>query len=293
MGSISHYQRITQFPTYALARWYVQACGFSVLPLRPRNKQRLFGGTTFQEWLPCDHHLRKWFCTPQPYNLGIVTGAISGDLCVLDFDEFAVYQIWISQIPAASDLPCVRSARGVHVYCRLGTLPQGGRGSFDGMEFGDIIANGVITAPPSIHPSGHQYVWVGDPRRIPLFSCLAEISIEKVVAARSTPASERRPIERTRARPSGIEHPTAYAQAALAAEGRKIMEVGKGQRNRQLYLAALKLAKYLDILGETSYEQELRRYAQAAGMTEGADVIWATIQSGKRNGAEHGVMAKI
>lgn len=292
MGVISQYERVTHYPTYALARWYVNVCGFSVMPFAPRSKRRLFGGTVFQEWLPRDEHLQKWFCTPQVNNLGIVCGAISGNLCVLDFDEFGIYQHWISHIPAAYDLPCVRSARGVHVYVRLHTLPPGGEGSFDGLPFGQILTRGTITAPPSIHPSGQQYVWAGDPRHVPLFFCLADLSVEKVSEDRSI-SSVKPSLPKTPLAASGIRNQLAYAQAAIRYEGQKIVDVGQGRRNIQLYQAALKLSKYLDILTETQLEQELIHWAEAAGMQEGpADVIRDTIYSGLRNGCQHGVIRK-
>lgn len=177
----SFFSRLQTYPTYALARWYVNACGFSVLPLKPRSKQRLFAGTTFQTWMPREDQLHKWFCTKQPYGLAIVPGEVSGNLVILDFDDLMVYQVWISLMPGAAELPCVRSARGVHVYIRLQALPQGGKGMFEGLVFGDIVTRGTITAPPSIHPSGHQYTWAaGDPRCVPLFSCLAVLGVERI-----------------------------------------------------------------------------------------------------------------
>ena len=290
MGVISQYERVTRYPTYALARWYVQVCGFAVLPCAPRSKRRLFGGTVFQTWLPREDHLRNWFCTPQPNNLGIVCGAISGNLCVLDFDKVGIYQVWISQIPEAYELPCVRSARGVHVYIRLTTLPQGGKGLFDGLVFGEIVTRGAITAPPSIHPSGHQYVWAGDPRRIPLFSCLADLGITRPPTMLGSIPSAVRLRPKTVPAAHGIRFPVAYAQAAVTAEVRKILAAGRGQRNQQLYRSALKLAKYLEILSESQIRQDLIHAAEAAGMQESPhDVIRATIQSGLKNGCQHGV----
>lgn len=275
--------------TYRMAKWYVESCGWSVMPLRPQSKQRLLKGTHFQQWLPCPHHLRAWFNEAHANNLAVVLGAISGNLVVIDFDEIGVFRVWVSSIPGASDVPMVKTARGVHVYVRLRTLPAGGEGSFQGMHFGQILAQGAITAPPSLHPTGHHYQWVnGDPRRIPLFSCLADVGIDP--AESTAPQASVRPRPTVFQAAADIRAPLAYAQAAVAGEVRKIHDAGNGQRNNQLYRSALKLAKYMDILSSSQLEEALIQAAQAAGMTEAEDGIRPTTRSGFRHGVEHGIL---
>lgn len=283
----SLYQALQDYPTYKYARWYCFTCGFSVVPLKVHSKQRLFAGTHFQTWFPCDEHLRKWFCTKQSYNLAIVPGEVSGNLVVIDFDELAVYQIWSSLVPGATDLPCVRSARGVHVYVRLQALPVNGKGRFEGLVFGDILARGAITAPPSIHPSGHLYRWAGNPAAVPLFSCLADLGIERISSEQHT--ADRKPITMdTFRRASGIHHPAAYVQAALLGEKRRLLELPEGQRNAGLYRAALKLSKYLTVISEPELTAQLETVAQQIGLEQRE--IRSTIHSGLQRGIENGVL---
>lgn len=288
---MTHSQRLQQFPTYALARWYVNACGFSVLPLKPGSKQRLLSGTHFQEWLPCDHHLQRWFCTAPSNGIAVVAGAISGNLVILDFDEFGVYQVWHALMPVAHDLPCVRTARGVHVYVRCQTLPPSGEGEFQGMRFGQILASGAITAPPSLHPTGHQYAWAaGNPRLIPLFPCLASLGVARC-SNHGGQVADRRPLPAKSYRedaPQRIRNPRLYVQAAICGEQRAILAAVEGARNRQLYQSALKLAKYLELMSLTELETDLERVALQAGLEPGE--IKPTIRSGLEHGVKNGVL---
>lgn len=274
------------YPTYKMAKWYCFTCGFSVIPLKVQSKQRLFAGNHFQTWFPCDEHLRKWFCTRQPYNLAIVPGEVSGNLVVIDFDDFAVYQVWSSLIPDATGLPAVRSSRGVHVYVRLETMPINGKACFDGLLCGDVIARGSITAPPSTHPSGHVYRWIGNPGAVPLFSCLASLGIERVTEGRS---EQKKPIDVTHFRKiEGIRSPAAYVHAAMVGEQRRLLELPEGQRNAGLYRAALKLSKYLTVIYEPELITELEKIGQQIGLEKME--IQSTIRSGLRRGVENGVL---
>lgn len=287
MGKRSQGRLFQDYPTYKIAKWYCFTCGFSVIPLKVKSKQRLFAGNHFQTWFPCDEHLRKWFCTNQPYNLAIVPGEVSGNLVAIDFDELAVYQVWSSLFPGATDLPCVRSARGVHVYVRLQSLPVNGKGSFEGLMFGDILSRGAITAPPSIHPSGHVYRWEGTPAAVPLFSCLADLGLERLPSEQQR--SDRRPITMdTFRRASGIHHPAAYVHAALVGEKQRLLDVPEGQRNAGLYRAALKLSKYLTVISEPELTAELETIALQIGLEQRE--IRSTIRSGLQRGVEHGVL---
>jgi hypothetical protein len=272
-----------RFPVYAYARWYCFACGFSVVPLMPQSKARAFKGNHFQEWLPCDEHLRKWFCTSKPYGIAIVPGEVSGNLVIVDFDELPIYQTWLSLVAGAGELPAVRSSRGVHVYVRVKTMLKNGDAAFEGQVFGQVIGHGNITAPPSVHPSGATYKWLGDPRRIPTIANIADLGIE-----RQTPNQDQRvdrPVQKVPLRglkTGSIRNPQAYVSAAIRQEVDKVRQTKKGARNRELFYAARKLAKYRSVVSEDLIIRELQSAAAAAGMTETDDSITPTIHSGFR-----------
>lgn len=131
--------------------------GLSVFPL-PRGSKRPAKGfrwKEFQNRRADQTELAKWFESSEQ-NMAVVTGAVSGDLVVRDFDVEGAYARWQQAHPEAARIfPTVRTARGHHVYAR---------GQVDGTKVhsdGELRACGVyVLAPPSVHPSGAFYSWV-------------------------------------------------------------------------------------------------------------------------------------
>ena len=129
--------------------------GFATVPLRPRDKRPLFPG--WQRGDPA-----AWGRAPLDANVGIVTGRPSGGLVVLDFDGVETADV-LGDTPAelARRTLVVRTARGWHVYAREpGVRSCRWRGV-------DVKAEGgLVVAPPSIHPSGHRYAFLGGVRQV-------------------------------------------------------------------------------------------------------------------------------
>jgi hypothetical protein len=127
--------------------------GWSVIPLKERSKEAAVRWKEWQDKRPDDDQLAKWF-TGKERNLAVVLGLVSGGLTVCDFDKAETYHAWAGRYPElAKTLPTVRSGRGFHVYFHSQLTKSS---KFNG---GDLKASGYIVLPPSIHPSGVQYVW--------------------------------------------------------------------------------------------------------------------------------------
>jgi hypothetical protein len=96
------------------------------------------------------HQIERWFARWPRANLAVATGAPGPQ--VLDIDDLDAAAGTLSQL---SDVPCVATARGRHYWFagvgeRTITLGYGelrGRGSY-------------VIAPPSIHETGTEYVWL-------------------------------------------------------------------------------------------------------------------------------------
>lgn len=133
-------------------RAFYAGLGLETIPLRPREKRPLRKG-----WR--DGGAQQWVGVPADVNIGILTGAPSGGLVVLDFDtEDGPFDVLgLRPMMLASLTMVVKTARGWHVYARstelATTSPRAGL---------DIRGDGaLVAAPPSVHPSGARYEFVG------------------------------------------------------------------------------------------------------------------------------------
>lgn len=128
------------------------ALGLATIPLRPRAKRPLRRG-----WLtPAPE---QWVGAPSDANVGILTGAPSGGLVVLDFDTRDGPEAMLGMTPAqlAVVTIVVETSRGWHVYARAESCQT--RTIWEGV---DLRGQGaMVVAPPSVHPSGFVYRLMG------------------------------------------------------------------------------------------------------------------------------------
>lgn len=151
--------------------------GYSIIPITYRSKRPAFDAlratgsiidgdiswSMYKERQATAHELKVWFNGPKR-NLAIVSGY--NGLVVLDFDTIELYAAWVAWSESAGSIAAacqtstyrVYSARGVHVYLTVDEDVE----SFQ-LPGIDIKSKwGYVLAPPSIHPSGHQYRGVGE-----------------------------------------------------------------------------------------------------------------------------------
>lgn len=144
-----------------VARSYL-ARGWSVLPLRPREKRPLAAWRKLQRERPTEDDLVDWFKRWPDANIGVVTGEVS-NLIVLDVDpkhggDIALKQLERCYSPLPPTVEAVTGGGGRHFYfTHPGFLTRNRAGLAQGVDLrGD---GGYIVAPPSIHPSGRPYQW--------------------------------------------------------------------------------------------------------------------------------------
>ncbi|NPV52638.1 MAG: AAA family ATPase [Firmicutes bacterium] len=130
--------------------------GWSVIPLRPKDKKPAIPSwEPYQKRRATEEQVRHWWQGDSSFNIGIVTGAVSG-ICVLDIDgpqgREAVKGL------ALPPTPTVETGKGWHCYFKHPGGPvQNAVGLLPHVDLrGD---GGYVAAPPSIHPSGRQYRW--------------------------------------------------------------------------------------------------------------------------------------
>lgn len=135
------------------------ARGWSVIPLRPRDKRPLLDSwSPYQQQRATADQLQAWWTQWPDANVGLVAGAISG-LVILDVDgpEGTKSLLTLTRVCPKT---CVSSTgKGKHLLFRH---PGGSVRNFarklPGLDLrGD---GGYIVAPPSIHPNGKTYKWI-------------------------------------------------------------------------------------------------------------------------------------
>lgn len=156
------------------AVWYCEH-GFAVVPLNAKSKQPAMA-----------HGLNDWFDDPQSarevwgkfpdFNVGIVCGAPSHGLLVLDFDidedkEKDGYATLTAWERAQGELPetavAITGSGGMHYLYR--TSRNNIRPSANGELGVDVRCDGsYIVAPPSVHPNGNRYEWQDHPEDVPI-----------------------------------------------------------------------------------------------------------------------------
>jgi hypothetical protein len=149
------------------------ARGWSVLPLRPREKRPLVPWAHLQNERPSRDDIAEWFQRWPDANIGIVTGEISR-LIALDVDpkhggDAALERLERQYGPLSATVEAATGGGGRHLYfAHPGGLVRNRAGLAQGIDLrGD---GGYIVAPPSLHPSGRPYEWVAGrtPDEIPL-----------------------------------------------------------------------------------------------------------------------------
>ena len=131
---------------YQAAQQFV-AVGFSVIPILPDGSKR-----PSQEWKPfaerfaTTDELQHWYQSTQPFGIGVICGAISGNLEVVDIDQVDLApqfeQIINTSCPGLLDrIITIKTPRdggkGRQYWCRLPYSPPGHEDLARGLRPGD------------------------------------------------------------------------------------------------------------------------------------------------------------
>jgi len=141
--------------------------GLSVIPLKYRGKEPLVPWKEFQKRLPSIKEVEEWLRRFKNFNIAIVTGAVSGNLVVIDFDSEEKFKEFIAKVredntrlaEVLANTWIVKTGKGYHVYFRIEEHTFRTKPKL--VADVDVKAEGgYVVAPPSIHPSGARYEFV-------------------------------------------------------------------------------------------------------------------------------------
>jgi hypothetical protein len=138
------------------------ARGWSVLPVRARDKRPLIAWEALQAARPSANDLNDWFQRWPDANIGIVTGEIS-NLVVVDIDpmhggDHSIERLQQRFGPLPPTVESKTGGGGRHLYfAHPGNFCRNRAGLAQGIDLrGD---GGYVVAPPSVHPNGQRYAW--------------------------------------------------------------------------------------------------------------------------------------
>ena len=138
------------------------ARGWSLLPLRSRDKRPLIAWEPLQSSRPSPEQVSGWFSRWPDANIGVVTGEIS-NLVVIDIDPSHGGDASLKRLEQQFGLlpetvEAITGGGGSHFYfAHPGGLIRSRMGLAQGIDLrGD---GGYVVAPPSVHPSGRLYAW--------------------------------------------------------------------------------------------------------------------------------------
>jgi hypothetical protein len=138
------------------------ARGWSVVPIRAREKRPLIAWQMHQQRRASEDDVRAWFARWSDANIAIVTGAVSG-LVVVDIDprhggDSSLAHLEREHGPLPRTVEAISGGGGRHVYfAHPGGHVHNKVALAPGIDLrGD---GGLVVAPPSVHPSGARYAW--------------------------------------------------------------------------------------------------------------------------------------
>lgn len=251
--------------------------GFSIVPCVGKKASIPWSGLCQQRATP--RRVQEWHNIGALQNVGIIGGAVSGNLVLIDLDGNEAIDRFNRAFPYLTDTYTVisGSGHGAHLYLRASILPKSKRTT--GLEWGNVElrADGCyVVAPPSIHPDTNRPYEVFN--RVPIKQVLNLTQLSMWIDQQN--ATKRTVTEHHKGQPT-IDS-SRWALAALAAESAAVRTAPSGARNHTLNRAAFKLGQLVadGKLNRADVEAELRAAAAALSAEDGESTVNRTIRSG-------------
>lgn len=260
------------------------ALGFSVIPLQDRSKIASGSWKAQQSVRFSEPTCRSM--DGKGYNVGIVTGSISG-IFVIDIDGEEGFQTLKNLELEYGILPktaCTITSSGMHFYFKL---PAGEQSNIRNLSSkganGQVMPKvdvrgegGYVVAPPSIHPSGHEYRWYLSPWEVEIAE-VPEGWLDLLIKRAPEPTPPATYNHKDKSFVSN-DRKNAYLNKVIDDELSQLSQAQQGERNAQLNRSAFALSRLVHQgLDESYLRAELEKTALAIGLQHGE--IVSTIDS--------------
>lgn len=249
--------------------------GFSVIPLQGKKPAIGVLWQPFQQRRADVMDIHRWDKTSALQNVGIVCGAISGNLVVMDCDSLDACRMFELNFPALRHTFTINtgSGKGKHYYYRVENLPPTTRALNIAGGNLELRANGCyVVAAPSIHPDTGRHYGMNRVDPILQMKDMADLVIwlQALMEAKTpkpTPAPIPAPKKATEGRTmlerGTIRNPQAYGHAAINKELDILHRTRPGAQNNQLNQSAYNLGQLVGD-GILAYDQAAAALLAAA-----------------------------
>lgn len=235
---------------------FYQRNGWAVLPLRTRMKMAYLTWKHSQTYRMTLPEVETFWRMSPDANIGLICGQVSG-FFVLDCDsQQAIHEVTMRGMTRTL---AARTANGLHFYFKLPDFRVGNRAKF--LPGCDIRGEGgYVVAPPSIHPSGKCYEWVGT------------ATSDSIAAAPNwlLDILRPKPLPKPGLPPPAPTKISYYARIAFENELRRLTYAASGERNNQLNRSAYSLGQLVadGALQKCDVERALTNVALSIGLGE-------------------------
>lgn len=269
-----------QYRSVVVATKAYQKLGISVIPLK--GKKASINWQAYSERIAAIPLIHNWHNVGLLQNVGIVCGAVSGNLVVLDLDGLDAVADFEQTFPQYLNTLTVLtgSGKGKHYYYYTKNLNPTVRTK--GYE---LRSNGCyVVAPPSLHPDTTNLYQLQKEKDCQ--ACFFEDLLPLERWIREKVMHEKFAV--TISSQEGLRHATRYAKVALDEESHKVASAVQGNANNTLYISALKMGKYVEngTISRVEVEQKLLQSAQSLSARDTEIASWRTIQSGLNTGIQ-------
>jgi len=147
--------------------WWYHAHGISTIPLGV-NKRNNLKAPSLDAWeeyhkrLPTTEELKQWIKDGLFKNIGIILGHVSDDIVVIDIDDETIPELIgldFDKIKASGSW-IVKTGKGYHIYNKHHSDPGAIQRPLK-YKIEYRSNRGYVVAPPSIHPNGKTYTFMG------------------------------------------------------------------------------------------------------------------------------------
>lgn len=261
-------------PFYKAATGYIRQ-GWSCFPLQPKAKEPIKGipiKPYQRDKLPTEPKIAAWAARWPDANIALATGKISG-FFVVDCDSEAAFA-GLKERGELPDTLTAKTARGYHLYFEYPAFPVGNRaGLLPGVDVrGD---GGYVVAPPSLHPTGVKYQFVGGNGKnrakiAPGPGWLLDMLRPAAAPPQPSNGALMTTFERMAQDPIVVRDPDAYRDKAMRDEMDALRTAREHHRNTQLNTSAFNLGQLVGagLLSRSEIEGYLSDIAHVIGLKD-------------------------